>query len=91
MTKIGDRITRTTKEDNNRDWTLIYYTFDVASYLEQYKHGGADKAYYAKLVQNAIQSIREESEFGANALEKYVRGIINVNPDLEGLLDELAD
>lgn len=91
MTKIGNRITRTTKEDNNRDWTLIYYAFDVASYLEQYKHAGADKVYYARLVQNAIESIRYESESGAKALEKYVRGLVNVNPDLKGLLDELAD
>jgi len=92
MTKIGNRISRTVKEDENRDWCLVYYTYDVAFYLERYKHGSsADKSYCATLVRQALEAIRQESESAAKRLKNNIRGIINVTPDLEGLLEELVD
>ena len=86
--KMGNRILRTADEEKARDWTLIYNTFDVASYVERYRTASPlDRDYCKQMVHNAITSIREESETGADQLKDFLRGMIIVSPDLEGLLD----
>ena len=86
--KMGNRILRTADEEKARDWTLIYNTFDVASDGERYRTASQlDRDYCKQMVRNAIASIREESETGADQLKNFLRGMIIVSPDLEGLLD----
>lgn len=86
--KMGNRILRTADEENARDWTLIYNAFDIASYTECYRNGPwTDRDYYKRMVNNGIASIREESETGADAVIDFLKGMVAVSPDLEGLLD----
>lgn len=86
--KMGNRILRTADEEKARDWTLIYNAFDIASYTERYRNAPwTDRDYYKQMVKNGIASIREESETGADSVIDFLKGMVTVSPDLEGLLD----